>query len=509
MSWLRRNGVRLLVSLAFSFMLWLFVTLTTNPLVSTEFENIPVAVRGLGANLVIVSQDGIPRQDQGRITEVDIVIETDRSSLAAMRPDDFQATVNLTGRGEGVHLVPIELSTNARNIRILSTNPSDISLRLDELITRTVPITIDVVGNLPFSFERDQPIVRSNGQIITEAVVYGPRNLVQSVVRTSAQVNIEQIRATFISTLELKPYDNNGDRIEGITVIPAQVSVEITVRSVVGLKRVPVLANVAGIPAPGHIITRIQNDPALIDLVGSSSQLNTIDHVDTAPVDISGATATVSVTVPLRFRGAQPSNPEQTTALVIVEIRPFDQAFQAQLPVAINIVGVAPGLLLDYSPQTVLATFSASAVDFLQFQTDFLTATVDVGGLGAGSYTLDPQLLLPPEIQLVQPLPPVQVTLRLPATPTPLPATPTPLPPPAELPTATVTATPADGGNLPEPPATPTIPLDVIIPTPTPTATPLPTIPELPTVPAEPPLPPLPDTPTLPVTATAVTEPVP
>ncbi|NJL03506.1 MAG: hypothetical protein HC911_01045 [Chloroflexaceae bacterium] len=502
MSWLRRNGVRLLVSLAFSFVLWLFVTLTTNPLVSTEFENVPVVVRGLGANLVIVSQDGIPRQDQERITEVDILIETDRSSLAAVRPDDFQATVDLTERGEGVHLMPIELSTNARNIRILSTNPSDISLRLAELITRTVPITIDVVGNLPFSFERDNPIVRSNGQIITEAVVYGPRNLVQSVVRTSAQVNIEQIRATFISTLALQPYDNNGDRIEGITVTPDQVSVEITVRSVVGLKRVPVLANVAGIPAPGHIITRIQNDPALIDLVGSSSQLNTIDHVDTAPVDISGATATVSVSVPIRFRGAQPSNPEQTTALVVIEIRPLDQAFQAQLPVAINIVGVGPGLLLDYSPQTVLTTFSAAAVDFLQFQTDFLTATVDVSGLGAGSYALAPQLPLPPEIQLVQPLPPVQVTLRLPATPTPLPATPTPPPPPTELPPATVVPPPADGGNLPDPPATPTIPPDVIIPTPPPP----PTIPELPTLPAEPPLP---DSPTLPATATTVIEPVP
>ncbi len=496
MNWLQRNGWRLLMSLILSFFLWLFVTITTNPLVSTTFDGIPVMVRGLSAGLVIVGQDGLPRQDQMRLGEASLQVETDRSTLATLRASDFQVSADLTGRGEGVHVLPLESSTTARNARVIAVEPAEVSLRLEEIITSTVPITIEVIGNLPFSFERDEPEVRFDDQVITQAMLTGPRNLVQLVERASATVNIEQIRATYTSVLALEPRNSNGDPVTGVTIAPEQVGVEIRVRSVVGLKRVPVLANVIGIPAPGHIVTRVESTPALIDLVGSSSLLNAIERIDTAPVDIAGATGTLTATVPLRLRGAQPSDLGQTSAVVVVEVRAFDQPFQAQLLVAIEVVGVAPGLLLTYTPQSVLGTFSAPTAEFLQFQSRALTATVDVSGLGAGFYNLVPQLILPDTVQLVNPLPTVQVTLRAPDTPTPLP-TPVPLPTATPQPTDALPPT-ATATDLPEPatlvPATvppsvdeeeePTLPLPPTPTTPQGDATDLPlptdtTLPEL------------------------------
>jgi len=95
-----------------------------------------------------------------------------------------------------------------------------------------------------------------------------------------------------------------------------------------------------------------------------------------------------------------------------------------------------------------------------------LPATVDVNGLGAGSYTLPVKATLPKGFRLVGDPPTVQVTLALPV------ATSTP-PPPTESVQSTATATPTSETPTPStlPAVTPTSP-PTVQSTPGPTATP-------------------------------------
>lgn len=495
MTWLRDVGLQATLALGLSLIFWTFVTFRTNPDVHRTYSNIPVGIQGLASNLVIVDEDGTPRQ--GNLATVSVEIETDQATLANLNQNDLQAFVALTDLRAGTHRVPVTVQAAQRNVMFQTVEPESLAIQIERLITRTVPITIEVEGTLPFSYERGDPEVSFNNQPVSDVLVSGPQSQVARVMVAAAAVDINQVRATYVSTLPLQALDANGDVVEGVTLQPDRVRVRVTVTSVVGLKRVPVLGNVIGSPALGYVVTGVQSDPPLINLVGSSSVLDNIDRVDTTPIDISGATSTITRTVPIRFGRAQPQEGEARQATVTVQIAALNQPFQVQVGVPIQVTGAAPGLLIDVNPQVAQLQLEGSTNALVQLNADRLVGAVDVAGLGPGSYTLTPQLTLPDQVQVVGTLPAVTVVLRFPPTPT-LTVTPRPTPTEDELPLETPEAAP-DGSPTDAPAPSPTAeseePEEALTPTlePEPPTEPAatPTAPPTPT--AEPTAPPSPE----------------
>ncbi len=464
MTWIRTRGLSFLLALGLSFALWVFVSFSENPDTLSDPYNVPITVVNLSDGLVMVDQNGLPRTD---LPTVDVVIMTDERTLARLRSSDLQATVMLNGLGPGEHVVPVEVRVQrefSRRVRVQSADPRSLNVRLDQLITRTVPLNIEVQGNPPFSFERGNP--RVNGRPINEISIQvrGPENRVDDVVIAGATANVNQLSANYSSRLQLQALDANNQPVEGVELEPATVNVTIPIRSVVGLKRVPIIANVVGIPASGHVIVDIQSDPPLINLTGSSGTLEEIDQVETSAVDIDGATGIITSTVELRIPpGTLPQAGEPREAIITIRIEPLTRPIQVRVPIPVTVIGAGSEVIAVPEPLIIHVELSGSADAFLQFDTSTLVATVDVSGLSVGTYTLTPQVDVPASLR-IGPIPDVQVVLRDPPRPTVLPDPPTPEP----LPTATPpepTATP------PEPTATPESPL------PTPTETPISPVP--------------------------------
>ncbi len=461
MTWIRTRGLSFLLAMGLSFALWVFVSFNENPDTLSDPYNLPITVVNLRDGLVMVDQSGLPRTD---LPTVSVVIMTDERTLARLRPSDLQASITLTGLEPGEHVVPIEVAAEgefARRIRVQSTDPRSLNVRLDQLITRTVPLNIEVQGNPPFSFERGNP--RVNGRPIHEIniQVRGPENRVDDVVIASATANVNQLSANYSSRVQLQALDANNQPVEGVELEPATVNVTIPIRSVVGLKRVPIIANVVGIPASGYIIVDIQSDPPLINLTGSSGTLEEIDQVETSAVDIAGATGTITSTAELRIPpGTLPHAGEPREAIVTIRIEPLTRPIQVRVPIPVTVIGAGSEVIAVPEPLIIHVELSGSADAFLQFDTSTLVATVDVSGLSVGTYTLTPQVDVPASLR-IGPIPDVQVVLRDPPRPTVLPDPPTPEP----LPTVT----------LPEPTATPLEPtVTPGLPSPTPTETPIP-----------------------------------
>jgi YbbR domain-containing protein len=413
-TWLRDIGLQLLIAFILSLTLWVFVTITTNPDVQATYNNIPVDVQGMSPGLVIVDQNGLPRTTDGELTTVSAVVETDRNTLSELSQSDLQATVNMVGLSPGAHTVPVEVEPDRDNVRILSVTPPELFVRLAEVVSQTVPLTVELRGNLPFSYERDEPEISVNGQSVEEVIVQGPRSQVERVARAVTTINLDQLRATYSSTLPLEARDANGVQVSGVELRPAEINVRINIRSVVGLKRVPILGSVVGSPAPGYIVTSVQSDPPLINLIGNSTIIDQIDRIETVPVDISGATTTITREVPLEFGRAQPQAGEPETATVTVQIAALDQPFETQITVPVQPVGVGENLLVIVNPPVLQLTLSGTANALAQLRQETLDAIVDVSGLGSGTYTREPQLDLPEGIELVEGLPQVSVTLSVP-----------------------------------------------------------------------------------------------
>lgn len=441
------NGVRSIVLRAFlafglSFALWLFVSFSENPEETARFEDLTLQIVGLAEDMVIVDANGLPTTS---FPSVDVTLRTDRRQRSELRPVDIRVVADLSNLGSGDHLVPINVQPTRSNLSFSvpagGIEPSAIGIRIEPIETVTVPIRLEIVGSPPFSFERGDPEIRYNGNLIDTVTVSGPQSRVVRVAAVRTVANIAQLRASYVAPLNLTPVDNNNQSVEGVQVRPATVTVVIPINPVVGLRLVPVSPIIIGSPAPGFAVTDIKVDPPLITLTGSSGPLDAINLLQTEAIDIANARETVVRIVPLIIpTGTSPAQGESNAVRVTVEITPITLPFQVRLPVEIVIDGLENGLLVTVSPEVVEITFAGTSTQLNALAAMPLEATINVSGLAPGAYQFPVQPLLPDGVSIVGEAPTVTVVIIPEPTPTP-----TPSPSPEPSPEVELTPTP-DGG---------------------------------------------------------------
>jgi YbbR domain-containing protein len=463
MTSLRAQGLRLLLSVGLAFALWMFISFTQNPDQRSSFNDVPVEIEGLAPNLVVVDQEGLPRTNR---PTVDITAEGDERTVLTVQRSELRAFVDLTERGPGEYNnVPVNVVPNRSGLARLSfsANPAFLSFRLEQEITRTVPLTVAVTGNVPFSFEAGQPRLTHQGQSISSVLIRGPQSLAERVSVARVTADIDRLTANYSSSRPVEAVAQDGQVVAGVTIAPVSINVLVPIGSSAGIKRVPVVPRLVGSPASGRIVGSISVDPQFVRLTGGSGSLDNVQNIETINVDIAGAgqtfTRTVALSVPANTSLAAG---EPTMATVRVEIQRIAQPFQITLPASVQATDIPDGLLVSLSPQTVPIALSGNASDLGQVEQAALQGTVSLRGLGEGTYSLTPSFQLPRGVALSSPPPKVTVTLRRPPTATPVPeptSTPTPAataaPAPIETPAANSapTITPAEPAPAATPPA--------------------------------------------------------
>ncbi|KAB8141888.1 hypothetical protein F8S13_17300 [Chloroflexia bacterium SDU3-3] len=448
MHWLRSTGLRLILSIGLAFALWVYVSFRENPSDTAVYQDVPVKIDNLGPSLITVDRNGLPTANQATIT---VSAEGPQNLLQSLRQSDVHAFADVTNLGAGDHQVPINVSTTRDGLsRILfKADPSLIPIRIEQVITKTVPLTVEVEGNVPFSFEQREPELSSAGKRIERITVSGPENRIERIATAQISANVNQLTANYNSPRPIEPVDENGNVITGVTITPASVDVLIPIVSSVGIKRVPIIPMVEGSPASGQLVSSIAVTPEFVTLTGSSGSLDAVQSIATEPVPIAGGSGTISRTVKLQppagvtLLASEPSSVE-----VVINTEPIAQAFSTTLPAEVVAINVGQGLTVSISPNIVQLRLSGDTSTISTLNTRQIQGTVDMSGSGPGVYTLTPSFSLPEGITLSG-LPRVTVTLRQEptATSTPAPPTGTPVPdttaePPTSTPAPATTAEP-------------------------------------------------------------------
>ena len=299
MTWLRSVGLRMLLAFCCSFALWIFVAYTQNPDRRIRLDNIPVDIVGLQPGLILVDNNGLPRTTR---SIVNVSIEGPASDLQNVSERDITAFLDAEGQGTGQYVLDVNVrSVRTDRLRLQFTpDPFRLPVRIEREITRTVALTITVSGSVPFSYEAGKAQAFLAGDAVQEIHVRGPENRVEQVVGVRADVDIDRLTSTYNSPRILEAITQDGRVIDGVTIEPQQVSVQVPILSSVGSKRVPIVPQIFGQPGDGYIIARITIDPQLITLTGSSGPLDEVVNISTVPFNINGATKTVSGSVGFR-----------------------------------------------------------------------------------------------------------------------------------------------------------------------------------------------------------------
>lgn len=328
----------------------------------------------------------------------------------------FTATVDLSGvePGSGPQLVPIVVTSVDDRITVLDSEPNVMTVELDALETKTVPVVVER-GTVPGGIELGDLVVDP-----AEVLVSGPTSVVERVVAARADVAIQASGIDVDQEVRLVAVDQIGDAVSPVNIRPTTARVQIPVFTDRQTRTVPVSPVITGTPAAGFEIATIVVEPSVVTIEGDADELVALDWIDTDPVSVAGVSSEREVEVALAMpTGVVPLDAASVT--VTITVRPVTAT--RNFDVGLRLVGTDTGLIYSVPVDRVLITVGGSVADLDGLSGGSLVATLDMTGLGVGIRQVAVEATLPSGVTLVSSSPlTVEVTIAVAPTPSPPPS---------------------------------------------------------------------------------------
>lgn len=394
------------IAVMLSLIVWSFVIEQTNPLQLARVEDIELRVENLPANTRM-----IPSPPE----TVSAVIQTTESVLPTLSPESFQATVTLLGKQPGLYRLPIDVNTGARPVLVLSVDPPALDFELAPIISRTVPIMVNVPDqeNISAAYE----LVGSPTVVPNQVQIVGPAPIVERIDEVQTSISLANATSSVRETRPLRALNEQGREIAGIDVQPNQAQVSAIIRPKLNARNVSVQAQIEGTPPADYQISNISTTPDNVTLQGGVEQLSQIgDVINTLPVDVSQATDDFVVQVPLDLpQNVQAlnnnGNPARTVT-VSIGVNPRTGNMTITRPV--ELLGSTSGVTVTIEPRQVELLLSGPQPILQQVRSnpELVQIGINASTLREGQrISVAPELIAPSEIeaQLIPPTVRVEV----------------------------------------------------------------------------------------------------
>ena len=375
----RRTPGLLLISALLAVSLWVFVTDTENPTVVDVFPQ-PIQVEAVN----VPDSLGVANQ----LPTINVRVSAPADQWDDLTAADIRAVVDLNGFDARAQEVPVQVEiSGVRGARVVETDPRNITVNLEDLVSKTVPVETGAVGSLPIGYEL--------GEItpaIPSVTVTGPESLVELVAEAAADVNVTGLTVSVEQTVPLKPLGAGGSEIRGVRLDPASVRVALDVNQSTIVRTVPLTVEVSGTPAPGFRVTSVSIAPPAVQVQGALESVQQVDAIPLAPVNVNGARSDIvrSVAIPLP-EDLQFVSTERATITVTIEAVEGSTR-TSTFPVAVNL---GDGLQASFDPATIQVELTGPLPVLNALPPGEFAAEVDLAGLSPGTHTLPVRMRLP------------------------------------------------------------------------------------------------------------------
>jgi len=374
-----------LLALFLSVVVWVVAVYDKAPPRTDYFPGVPIKVINLGENLVIISP--VPNEVRVRLRAL-------ASTWDNLQLGSFQATLDLADLRAGAHEVPITIETVEQGVVILSTEPSQVSVSLQEIDSRKVRIKVKVLDeeSIPLGYISRVPVATPE-----QITISGPKTTVAQVAEAVIEVSLKNARETVVRQEAPLLLDATGSRIQGLTVSPPSVAVTVAIERQVGYRDVTVRAVTQGAPASGYWISNISVDPALVTVYGQQSVIESLTgYLDTQPMDVGDATRDVIKRVPLALPEGVlvlGAGAGKEGILVQISIQPLmgGQTVQRELQVR----NLRFGLIVTPSLTSVDIILSGPLPSLQELKPEDVQVILDLFGLSPGTHKVTPRVILP------------------------------------------------------------------------------------------------------------------
>ena len=284
---LRDNVGLAALSVVLGFALWIFVTDTENPTRSGVLPfDLPVDPVSVPGDLALA---GLP-------VNVRVRVDVDEDVWDTLTAADFEATVDLDELQAGIYDLPVrvEPQTGRGSLRVREVIPETVEVDLKSLFSKSVSVSVSLEGTPPPGFEASAPEPDAETVLVT-----GTQDRVTLVSQAVAKLDLSGRTEDTQQAVRLEPRDSRGFLVDGVTLEPSIVTIMVDISQTEFSRALVVSPVVTGLPAAGYDVVGISADPTVTTVFGPQSFIGEAATIRTQPVDITGATEDVVVTVSL------------------------------------------------------------------------------------------------------------------------------------------------------------------------------------------------------------------
>jgi len=417
---LMRQWLRLLPTLLTAFVLslavWISAVTANDPIVEKTFPGaIPIEVIGQSSNMIITTN--LPVLSSLVLSAPQSVWDVALNEQGAVR-----AVIDLSGLEPGTHNLPIQIQIVPRPVRLVNQAPETVSLTLDTLAVKELPVSLVLRGTLATGYQAGD--ARLDAELVT---ITGAAPMVNRVAKVRATLDVNQANQTINRVVTLVALDETDAVVNDVTIVPSEVNVTQEVSQRFGYRNVVVKVVATGQVADGYRLTNISVFPPAVTVFSANPQIvsDLPGFVETLPIDISGAKDDLDISIGLDLPEGVSVVGDETEVLVRVGISAIESSLT--LPnVTIEVTDLAAGYRATVSPTEVTVIISGPVALLDRLKAEDVRVLVSAIELTSGTYQLVPVVeILIPELIAQSVLPEtIQVTISrgtAAATPQPIP----------------------------------------------------------------------------------------
>ena len=378
----RNIGLKI-VAFVFAVLLWAYVLVALNPVRSKSIDDVPITLEGytdlLSRNLILVNSD-LGLAD----VEVNATI-TNHADLDASRVN-CRASLG-TISAAGTYRLPLSATVQSNLGTVINVDPRTVTVEVDNLIVKTVPVKLELTGTLPEGYE---VVGESMAGTIT---IEGAARYIQPAVRAVATVDLTGRTENVEESVDVVFYDKNDNELTVVT--RSQNTPNVTVRlSLSAYKRVSVQQSVS-LADDTYFTLASEVSPSTVVIYGTSDVLAAVDVLSTQSLVMPAEEGIVSEELSLILPDGVSLKRGQSSAVTLTATV-TERKGERTLEVPLTYSRPKNDLVIaDGAPTYVLVAATGSLQQLEQLTSDMFSAQVDLSGYGPGEWELVPSFQWP------------------------------------------------------------------------------------------------------------------
>ena len=418
----RNLGLKI-VALVFAVLLWAYVLVALNPVRTKSISDVTITMEGytdlLSRNLILVDSDlGLAN------VEVNATI-TNHADLDSSRVNAraYLSTISAAG----TYRLPLSVTVQSNLGTVVNVAPRTVTVEVDNLILKTVPVKLELIGSLPEGYD----VVGES--MVSAITIEGAARYIDPAVRAVATVDLTDRTENVEESVNVTFYDKDDNELTVVT--RSKNTPNVTVRlSLSAYKRVDIRPDVSLTDDTYYSLTS-EATPASVILYGTSDALAAIDSISTQSLVLKAEESIVSKELSLVLPdGASLKRGQSSTVALTAAVTEKRGERVLEMPLTYSNLR-RDMVIADGAPTYVNVVAEGPLKQLEQLSPDHFTAQVDLSNYGPGEWELVPLLQGPsgnkfPDVTCALQEQRILLTLLVPvpeATPTPVP-TPEPTP---------------------------------------------------------------------------------